>query len=741
MPEKLLFNLNPQQREAVQFLDGPLLVLAGAGSGKTGVLTHKIAYLLGSKIVDSTNILAVTFTNKAANEMKIRIEKLIESQISKMWIGTFHSICARILRSEGKHIGYSSNFTIYDSDDQLKQIQNIMTFLNIDQSLLKPKQIQYAISNSKSQMQNASDFEKSAVDFKKQRIAEVFWEYESALRRNNAFDFDDLLLKPLEIFTLHKDILKKYQDKFGYILVDEYQDTNKSQYHLVKMLSAVSRKICVVGDEDQSIYKWRGADIENILSFEKDFPQCKIIRLEQNYRSTQTILDAANFLVANNLKRLGKNLWSAKNSGEKIRLIRASNESMEAAKVKDIILDFQSDPHFTLNNVAVLYRTNAQSRALEDQMRRAGIPYILVGGVRFYERKEIKDIIAYLRILVNPDDSNSMRRIINYPTRAIGNITLKHLSDFSRKNDLSLYETLATPDAITEINAGTKARLKSFHESLEQLREQVNSISAYKMAAQVIQTFGLRDSYLHSESQEDKSRLENINELLNSISLFVKDKTGENNNLQHYLQEVSLLTDIDSWDNISNAITLMTLHSAKGLEFPIVIITGLEDGLFPIFRSMDNNDDLEEERRLFYVGMTRAKERLFLLWASQRHRFQNSEFGMSNRNIPSRFLKEIPSKYLEEDVKSDMLEFDFEENHGREFKYSGRNKKSELREFRMEASGFSIGQWVYHESFGKGQILGIQGSNSGTKLTVVFPKNQIKKIIAEYANLQIVTSD
>ncbi|MFQ5583087.1 MAG: ATP-dependent helicase, partial [Calditrichia bacterium] len=427
MPEKLLINLNPQQKKAVRYLDGPLLILAGAGSGKTGVLTHKIAYLLESQLYHPSEILAVTFTNKAANEMKSRVEALVNSQVAGMWIGTFHSVCAKILRFEAKHIGYHSNFTIYDSDDQRRQIQSIMEFLKIDKTALSPRQVQYAISNSKNKMQNATDYEKSAFDTKQKKIAEVFWEYETALRRNNAFDFDDLLLKPLDIFTLHKEILEKYRERFKYILVDEYQDTNKAQYHFIKMLSATHRKVCVVGDEDQSIYRWRGADIENILSFESDFPDCKIIRLEQNYRSTQIILNAANSLVSNNLKRLGKKLWSRKDPGNKIRVLTAAHEGDEAAKVLNIIGDIQGSNQHSLNDIAVLYRTNAQSRALEDQLRRSGIPYILVGGVKFYERKEIKDILAYLRVLVNPADSNSLKRIINYPARGIGAISLGHL--------------------------------------------------------------------------------------------------------------------------------------------------------------------------------------------------------------------------------------------------------------------------------------------------------------------------
>lgn len=730
----LLKVLNPQQKEAVEYFDNPLLVLAGAGSGKTRVLTYKIAQLLKVKGIHPEEILAVTFTNKAANEMKSRVEQLVESQIQGMWIGTFHSICARILRIEAKHIGFDRNFTIYDVDDQIKQIQRIMGFLNIDQKILKPRSVQYMISKNKNNLKTAADFEKSVKEFTDKQIANIFWEYETALSRNNAFDFDDLLIKPLELFTENENVLSKYQDKLKYVLVDEYQDTNRAQYHLIKLLSAKHRRICVVGDEDQSIYRWRGADIENILSFEQDFPDCKVIRLEQNYRSTQTILNAANSLVAKNQKRLGKNLWSEKEIGEKIQVINTPSEVGEARYILKIINEMQSSGACSLNDIAILYRTNAQSRAIEDQLRRSGIPYKLVGGTKFYERKEVKDVLAYLRILVNPNDSVSLRRIINYPTRGIGEISLGYIEDYSRENKINLYRAIRDVEEIAQLGTAVKASLKTFVAEIEKLKGKINKINAYKIAQEVIDKFNLRSSYQHSDTPEDKIRFENINELLNSIAIFTENNLDNNASLEVYLQEVSLLTDIDYWDPENNAVTLMTLHSAKGLEFPVIVITGLEDGLFPIIRSLENNEDLEEERRLFYVGMTRAKDRLFLLWAKQRFSFQNSDYGMAYKNIPSRFLKEIPEEYL---IKPYSEISDFAHRQ-RRMDFNRKRKKQEYDTPIIEDSIYSVGQWIVHDDFGKGQILGIGKSANGTKLTILFSKNQIKKIIAEYANIQIV---
>ena len=732
MTVHLLSDLNPQQREAVEYLDGPLLVLAGAGSGKTRVLTYKIAYLMQQNIVRPGEILAVTFTNKAADEMKRRVEELLNLPVTGLWIGTFHSICARILRRESGRIGYSNNFTIYDVDDQLNQIQRIMEFLNLDKNQLKPRQVQYVISQNKNQLVSPETFDQKASTFTEKQIAKIYWEYEVALRRNNAFDFDDLLLKPLEIFTRHHEVLEYYQKKFKYILVDEYQDTNKAQYYLIKMLSAAHRHVCVVGDEDQSIYRWRGADIENILRFEKDFPGCKVVRLEQNYRSTQYILNAANAVVAHNLHRLGKNLWSDRGKGEKIRVVAAQNEQDEARQVVHIISEKIHHSRYSLKDIAVLYRTNAQSRVLEDQLRWANIPYQIIGGVKFYERKEVKDVLAYLRVLVNPDDSVSLQRIINVPTRGIGAVTINRVLKYAQEKDMSMFQALQEVDQISDLTPSARTHIQLFIHQLEAFQEMAEKENAFDVASRVVDTFGLRDMYARTTLPEDQVRVENINELLNSVAIFVEKRPPEEARLVHYLEEISLVTDIDRWNPENPSVTLMTLHSAKGLEFPVVIITGLENGLFPLHRSLDRNEELEEERRLFYVGMTRAKEELYLLWAQTRHRFQRESFGQRYRNRPSQFLMEIPRKYLDaihagtpDDENEPELDFH-------------QDNTSSVLSAPDNPSPFQIGQWVIHKQFGKGQILGVESSSRGTKLTVLFNKNKIVKIIAEYANLQLV---
>ncbi|NOX35990.1 MAG: UvrD-helicase domain-containing protein [Calditrichaeota bacterium] len=732
----LLSDLNPQQREAVEYLDGPLLVLAGAGSGKTRVLTYKIAYLIQKDLVRPWEILAVTFTNKAANEMKHRVEKLLNMPITGLWIGTFHSICARILRREAARIGYSSNFTIYDVDNQLNHIQRIMEFLNIDKDQLKPRHVQYVISQNKNQLISPETFDKKAINFVDKQIARIYWEYEVALRRNNAFDFDDLLLKPLEIFTQHHEVLEYYQKKFKYILVDEYQDTNKAQYYFIKMLSAEHRQVCVVGDEDQSIYRWRGADIENILRFEKDFPGCKVVRLEKNYRSTQRILNAANAVVAHNLQRLGKDLWSDRGEGEKIRVIVGQNEQDEARQVVHIIEEKIRQEDYSLKDIAILYRTNAQSRVLEDQLRLANIPYQIIGGVKFYERKEVKDVLAYFRVLVNPDDSVSLQRIINVPARGIGAVTVNRVLKYAQEKEISMFQALQEVDQIPDLTPSARTRIQVFVQQLEAFQEMAERENAFEIASQVVDTFRLREMYERATLPEDKVRVENINELLNSVAIFVKKRPPEEARLVHYLEEVSLVTDIDRWNPENPSVTLMTLHSAKGLEFPVVIITGLENGLFPLHRSLENQEELEEERRLFYVGMTRAKDELYLLWARTRHRFLRESFGQIHRNEPSKFLSEIPKKYLQE-MRSESTGGATE---GLEEFFHGR--PSDAVSALEDQSSFQLGQWVFHENFGKGQIVGVEPSSRGTKLTIVFNNKKIMKIIAEYANLQVVdTSD
>ncbi len=733
MSQALLDHLNPEQQRAVKKTGGPLLVLAGAGSGKTRVLTYKIAYLLEIGQANPYEILAVTFTNKAANEMKHRVETLLQVPVDSLWIGTFHAICARILRIEGKRIGFGSNFTIYDVDDQTRLIQQVMEGLNISTHNLKPRKVQYIISDNKNKMIGPEQYERMAADFTEQNISKIYYEYKKAMQQNAAFDFDDLLLKPLDIFTRYPDILEKYQKKFKHILVDEYQDTNKAQYHLIRQLSASHRNVCVVGDEDQSIYRWRGADIENILSFEKDYPDCEIVRLEQNYRSTQTILDAANALVARNKRRLGKNLWSKKPVGVKITSLYGDDEAHEALQVADIIKRELMSHQYSYNDVAVLYRTNAQSRALEDKLRRVNIPYSIVGGTRFYERKEIKDLLAYFRILVNPKDSIALRRVINFPTRGIGLTSQQTLERHAVTQNINLYQALIEVENIPELSKTRQQRVSDFVNKLEDFRQEVATSPAYQIAVEVVDTFRLKKQYTENMTLEDEGRLENINELLNSIANFTETHPEEPT-LDKYLEDIALLTDIDRWDPNYDAVTLMTLHSAKGLEFPVVIIVGLEDGLFPLFRTFNNDDDLEEERRLFYVGMTRAQESLYLLWANQRRRFTAEDSGMSFRNMPSRFLTEIPDQYKEEPIVSRRQPGD------RSFPGKEYDKVSTSTAQVAEDSLFKIGDWVKHGSFGKGQILGIETSGAGTKLTILFNQKELKKVIAEYANLQMVQS-
>ena len=723
---KLLSELNPSQREAVEHSDGPVLVLAGAGSGKTRVLTYRIAYILEKGFASPQEILAVTFTNKAANEMKARIQQLIHLPVKDLWIGTFHSISARILHLEARHIGYQSNFSIYDTDDQENQIKRIMEFLNISKEILTPRAVQYSISDAKNKLIDAKQFEKTAGDFRNQQIAKIYWEYETALRRSNAFDFDDLIIKPIEIFTEKPEILKKYQSKFKYILVDEYQDTNRAQYYWVRLLAKAHQNICVVGDEDQSIYRWRGADITNILNFEKDYKKCRIIRLEQNYRSTQTILDAANAVVAKNINRLGKNLWSENGRGELIDIYQTQDEVAEAYQAVDIIHRESGSNGFSLNDIVILYRTNAQSRVLEEQLRRSNIPYTIVGGMKFYERKEIKDILAYLKILVNPNDAVSLERIINFPIRGIGSTSVKYLREFARQKAITLYAAMTETSEIETLRSAGAKNILNFHCQLEEVRSKIGKFNAYQATELIIDTFNLRRIYENSQLVEDETRLENIDELLNSIEIFVTNNPEEPS-LSKYLEEISLIMDIDRWDEDQKSVTLMTLHSAKGLEFPVVIITGMEDGLIPLSRNSDSPEDLEEERRLFYVGMTRCKSKLYLLNAQVRRRFGNSEYSSGFRSMSSRFLREIPDHFLNRHSDTVFDKFEIPADKG----------DFTLERLPDEESDFTIGQMVSHEVFGEGQILGVEKSNLGTKLTVQFENRKIKKLIAEYANLTL----
>ena len=729
----ILEQLNPSQQEAVLHTEGPLLVLAGAGSGKTRVLTYRIAYIIENGLATPHQIMAVTFTNKAANEMKQRVEYLLKMPVQQLWIGTFHSISARILHYEAKYAGYQPNFSIYDTDDQENLIKRIMGFLNINMEMISPRQVQHIISDAKNKLIDAKQFDKNASDFRNQNIAKIFSEYEIALRRNNALDFDDLIIQPIEIFSSHRDVLQKYQNRFKYILVDEYKDTNKAQYYWIKLLSKAHRNLCVVGDEDQSIYHWRGADISNILNFEQDYANCKVVRLEQNYRSTQTILSAANALVSNNINRLGKNLWSNKGTGDPIQIYYTQDEIAESVAVSSLIKNESSTSGYSLNEIVILYRTNAQSRILEDQLRRNGIPYTIVGGIRFYERKEIKDILAYLKILVNQNDSVSLQRIINFPSRGIGPTSMKVLNEYTFEKKSSLYQAISQIDSLPNIQAGIAKRIKEFHQSLETIHTLLDQLNAYQIVERVIKEFKLKEIYEKSELVEDEIRLENINEFLNSLEIFVSTHP-DNDSLENYLDEVSLLTDIDRWDPDKPYVTLMTLHSAKGLEFPIVIVTGLEDGLLPLSRNSDSQDDLEEERRLFYVGMTRAMDKLYILNAQRRHRFGRDEFGTNFRSLPSRFLKEIPDEFIQ---VHDFRDYVYYRPKGELSNQTQFQLDTPVGQLPDEESEFKIGQYVKHDFFGRGQVIGVEISSIGTKLTIQFEKSSIKKLIAEYANLVI----
>ncbi|MDO4484389.1 MAG: UvrD-helicase domain-containing protein [Clostridia bacterium] len=632
--------LNPEQRLAADTLEGPVLVLAGAGSGKTRALTYRVANLMDHG-VPAWTILCLTFTNKAAKEMKTRIAQLVgEEEAEEAWISTFHSVCARILRRDIEKLGYTRSFVIYDDDDQMAVLKEVLKRLNIDDSVMKPRDIKSVIGDAKNKLLSADEwFQQSPRDFRSQQMHTVFVEYEHKLKSNNALDFDDLLIKTLTLFADHPPVLESYRNKFRYVMVDEYQDTNPAQYHLVKLLTDRSRNLCVVGDDDQSIYGWRGADIRNILDFEKDYPDARVIKLEQNYRSTANILDAANQVIAHNTGRKEKALWTEEDAGEKIRLYTAADEREEAAWVANrmVQLNRQGEGY---GKMAILYRTNAQSRVLEEMLMRAAIPYKVFGGQKFYDRKEVKDIIAYLRIIVNPADDVSLRRIINVPKRAIGDSTVEVLAAHAAANDMPLFSALA--DLPESLSARPRKNVTEFMVLLSTLMAMKEMMPLEEFVETLINQTGLMSQYQKEDNDEARARVENIQEFMGAVSEFAKNT--ENATLEDYLENVSLVTDLDRADDNHGFVTLMTLHSAKGLEFPDVFITGLEEGIFPSSRSVMDEEKVEEERRLAYVGITRARERLFITRARRRMLFNQMSF-----NAPSRFLDEMPDRVLEDE--------------------------------------------------------------------------------------------
>ncbi len=649
--ENILANLNKEQAEAAQTTEGALLILAGAGSGKTKVLTSRIAYMIQHGAV-AGKILAVTFTNKAAREMRERLAKIVgENVVKYMWVGTFHSICGRILRQDIENYSFQSgkkldkNFTIYDETDSLAIIKQGIKKVNLDDKIYQPKLIKAIISNAKNKMQDAYTFATFARDFKSQNIAKVFEFYENALNNNNAIDFDDMLMLTVKLLEQNPDVRLKYYNKFQHILVDEYQDTNQAQYQLVKALYTnlqteipQTRSLCVVGDVDQSIYSWRGADFRIILNFQNDFPNAKLVKLEQNYRSTANILNAANSIIENNEERVDKVLYSQKGDGEKISLYEAQDEADEANYIVKSIRDTSEN----YNQFAILYRTNNQSRALEEALIAAGIPYRIYGGLKFYDRKEIKDAIAYLKLVYNNDDSQSLRRIINVPKRAIGETTLRHLQEYADENDISLFTAIVDVDNISAIKSGTAAKLKDFASMINKFKEAESKYSLPEFLGLILEKSGYLHELQSSGTDEDEIRIENLQELVNVANEFEPEE--QDNILGEFLSQVSLVSDIDGMDEIANNVTLMTLHASKGLEFPIVFLAGCDEGIFPSARCSNTLSELEEERRLMYVGVTRAENKLYLTTAKRRQMW-----GEYKYYSPSRFLAEIPANLIDEE--------------------------------------------------------------------------------------------
>ena len=637
--KNLIDNLNKEQREAVLHTDGPLLIFAGAGSGKTRVLTHKIAYLIEEKGVYPSSILAITFTNKAANEMKERVINLLDCHYD-MWVSTFHSACARIMRMETESLeGYKKNFIIFDSDDQQKLIKECLKELNYNEKNFPPREVLSIISNAKDQLMGPNRFmDRYGRDFRLKKIGDIYSLYQKKLKSNNAMDFDDILFNTVKLFENNEEILRKYQQKFRYVLVDEYQDTNNCQYKLVNLLAKEHQNLCVVGDDDQCIYTWRGADIRNILNFEKDFPHAKVIKLEQNYRSTQTILDAANNVIKNNSGRKSKKLWTEKDEGKPIVYYKAINERDEADFIIEEIDRLAFSDVRSLKDFAILYRTNAQSRIIEELCMARGIPYKIVGGHRFYDRKEVKDVIAYLRSILDPEGDMSIKRIINVPKRGIGKATLETLEKYARDHGDSLYGALLSIEDVDGIGKKAKNNIKEFVSLMAEFMTIAEKESVSKIIKEVIGNSGYLKE-LEGGDEEDQGRAENIKELV-SAAIEYEDK-NEDSSLEGFLENLALMSDIDGLEEERDGITLMTLHSAKGLEYPVVFISGMEEGLFPSMQSTFEDYRLEEERRLMYVGITRAKEKLYLTSA-----FERTLFGSTSYTMDSRFLNEIPKELL-----------------------------------------------------------------------------------------------
>ena len=755
--QNILEGLNDKQYEAVINTEGPSLVIAGAGSGKTKVLTHKISYLINEKNVKPWNILAITFTNKAANEMKQRIENLVGGQATNdMWIGTFHSICVRILRKFIDRIGFDSSFIIFDASDQKSLVKQCLKELNIDDKIFTDRGVLSEISNAKNEMLTPVQYAvKANGEYRKETIAKVYSLYQSKLKQNNSIDFDDIINYTIQILTENPDILEYYSEKFRYVLVDEYQDTNKAQFTLITLLSAKHGNITVVGDNDQGIYSFRGADISNILNFEKDFPGTKIIKLEQNYRSTKPILDAANAVIKHNPKKYEKNLWTENKEGNMPKLHVAKNEYDEASYIVEQIEHLRREEYFKYSDFTILYRTNAQSRAIEDILRRENIAYRIIGGQKFYERKEIKDTISYLRLIQNPADNLSLQRIINEPKRGIGKTSLEKIEEIANTNGISMYEVIKKAETFGLNKVFLNSR--EFVNIIEEMHAKKDDMLISELIKETLNKTGYTKALELENTAQAEARIENIEEFLTVAMEFEKEMSE--NSLAEFLESITLTSDVDGMDENEDSVTLMTLHSAKGLEFPVVFLVGMEEGLFPSYRSIGEEKELQEERRLAYVGITRAKQYLYLTCAKQR-----TIFGSTTCNKISRFVGEIPKELLDGDIDETKSHIESEDNYGVQWKYGKSTptwgnmsyiseKKQPTYQFKtaesflktvaakqdidVDLSKYKMGQTVFHKKFGEGIINEIEQEENDLKLDIIFEKVGHKRLMAKYANLEI----
>ncbi|MEK2646754.1 ATP-dependent helicase [Bdellovibrio sp. BCCA] len=753
-------NLNPSQKDAVETLEGPLLILAGAGSGKTRVLTHRMANIIGQGVAAPDEILCVTFTNKAAKEMEHRIYKIMADMgariHSQLWINTFHSFCVRVLRQHITLLDYKPFFGIYDSSDTLSQIKKVMVALDINDKMYPPKNFQSRISQAKMLGLTPEGLEKNSRRLMDAKTVEVYKAYEKEMKKANSLDFDDLLMKTYELFRMYPDVLKMYQEKFKFIMVDEYQDTNHIQYLIVRMLADAHRNLCVVGDEDQSIYSWRGADIKNILDFEKDFREAKVVKLEENYRSSANIVNAATAVIKNNTERKDKTLFTSNDAGDLIHVREEKNEYDEARFVAKTIQSMMNEGEGSYNDYAIFYRTNAQSRVLEEQLRTMAIPYRLVGGVRFYERMEIKDMLSYMKLAINPADDIALKRIINVPARGIGKTTIEKIEEYAAHHGLSMY--IAAQKACDErlFNAGTTGKIRRFLELMDELQTNATTFKLVDFYHIVLDRSEYLTALKKDESPESQARIENLEELDNAIAQFAKER-GDEATLTSFLEEMALVSDVDSLDQEQNSVTMMTLHISKGLEYPYVFVVGLEENLFPSARSLDNDgeEDVEEERRLAYVGMTRARQKLWLTYAKMRRVWGQEQF-----NPPSRFIKEIPQEYIDFKTAAEGPRFvsrygssSYDEDSafssprwgstGSDRNKARREAFDDSQDFpdyenegANQAAPFAKGMRVRHPTFGAGTVYATEGTGENFKVSVMFTDNTVKKFVVKYARLE-----